>query len=131
MKKVLTLLVAASLVTGPAFAYGPDEPDKVDLSEAAVEAAREVVAAESVSLELTPPPQEGTGISGGKVGLGIGLIALGAGLIWKGNDVWQDEPDRFGRVKNADAYTLYTAAGTFIFFGALSIRGGLKGRGFY
>ena len=91
----------------------------------------EVVAAEFVSLELAPPPQEETGISGGKVGLGIGLIALGAGLMWKGNEVWQDEPDRFGRTKNADAYTLYTAAGTFMFFGALSIRGGLKGRGFY
>jgi len=131
MKRVLTLLVVASLVTSPAFAYGPDKPDKVDLSEAAAEAAREVVAAEFVSLELAPTPQEGTGISGPKVGLGIGLIALGLGLIWKGNDVWQDEPDRFGRVKNADSYMLYGAAGTFMFFGALSIRGGLKGRGFY
>ncbi len=131
MKRILTLLVVASLVTSPAFAYGPDKPDKVDLSEAAVEAAREVVAAEIVSLELAPPPQDESGISAGKVGLGVGLIALGLGLIWKGNDVYQDEPDRFGRIKNADVYTLYAAGGTFMFFGALSIRGGLKGRGFY
>ena len=131
MKRLLTLLVVASLVTSPAFAYGPDKPEKVDLLEAAAEAAREVVAEDFVSLELTPPPQESSGISGGKVALGVGLIALGAGLIWKGNDVWQDEPDRFGRVKNADSYMLYSAAGVFMFFGALSIRGGLKGRGFY
>jgi len=131
MKRVLTLLVVASLVTSPAFAYGPDKPEKVNLSEAAAEAAREVVAAESVGLELTPPPQESAGVNGGKVGLGIGLIALGAGLIWKGTDVWQDEPDRFGRTKNADSYMLYGAGATFMFFGALSTIGGMKGRGFY
>lgn len=131
MKRILTLLVVASLVTSPAFAYGPDKPEKVNLSEAAAEAAREVVAKEFMSVELTPPSQVETGVSGGKVALGIGLVALGAGLIWKGTDVWQDEPDRFGRTKNADAYMLYGAGATFMFFGALSTVGGLKGRGFY
>ena len=66
MKRILTLLVVASLVTSPAFAYGPDKPEKVNLSEAAAEAALEVVAAESAGLELTPPPQYVAGVNGGE-----------------------------------------------------------------
>jgi hypothetical protein len=129
MKKVLALLVVASLAASPAFAYGPDKPDEKSLKEAAAEVVREMVVAESTTIEVTPP-QDSAGISGGRTAVGIGMMIGGAILIWKGSDVWQDEPDRFGRVKNADSYTLYVSGGTFIGMGAYTMWGGLKGRGF-
>jgi len=58
------------------------------------------------------------------------MIAGGAGIIWKGVDVWQDEPDRFGRTKNADSFVAWGVGGTIMVFGGMVLKGGLDGRSF-
>ncbi len=134
MKKILTLVVIATLLTSPALAYaGPNDPEKakVDLTAAANAAAREIVFSDMIKapLEEGAPPQE-AGVAKGKLWAGIGMIALGAGLIWKGTDVYQSEPDPFGRKKNADAYLAIGVGSVITFFGVMTARGGLAGRGF-
>ncbi len=135
MKRALTLVIVASLLTSPALAYaGPNDPDKpapVNLTVAAKEAAKEVVLTDmgAGAIKESAPPQEG-GIAQGKFWTGIGMIALGAGLIWKGADLYTDEPDPFGRKKNADAYLAIGVGSVITFFGVMATRGGLAGRGF-
>ena len=133
MKKILTWVVVAILLTSPALAYaGPDDPEKpkVDLTAAAEAAAKELVLsdASALSLETGAPPQ--SGVAKGKLWAGIGMIALGAGIIWKGADLYDSEPDPFGRKKNADAFLAIGLGSIFAAFGVLSVRGGLAGRGF-
>ena len=135
MKKILTMVVVASLLMSPALAFagpdGPEKPKKVDLRAAAKVAATDIVFRETNArpLEESAPPQEG-GVAQGKLWAGIGMIALGAGLIWKGADLHTDEPDPFGRKKNADAYLAIGVGSVITFFGVMATRGGLAGRGF-
>jgi len=134
MKKVLTLVVVATLLTSPALAYaGPNDPvkPKVDLTAAAKLAAKDIVLSDASAAPLeegAPPPQGG--VAKGKLWAGIGMIGLGAALIWKGSDVYQSEPDPFGRKKNADAYLAFGVGSVIAAFGVLTVRGGLAGRGF-
>ena len=151
MKRTLTLLVLVSLVASPALAYGqravsPDAENTVaatrsvdaeflisaeTLAALVATAAHEVVTADASTL-APAAPQTGDGMwgPGSRIAIGIAMIAGGAGIIWKGVDVWQDEPDRFGRVKNADAYLGWGVGATIMVFGGMVLKGGLKGQGF-
>ena len=133
VKRTLTLMVVASLFAGPAMAVGPDGPDKKELTEAAIAAAREIVKEEAKALAWRPPvatPLRQDGGGGWKTAAGIALIAAGAGVIAKGVSVYESEPDPFGRTKNTDAYLAYGVGSAFMVFGVLALRGGLAGRGF-
>ena len=134
MKRILTLVVVTTLLTSPALAFaGPNDPvkPKVDLTAAAKVAAKDLVLsdARAASLETSAPPPQG-GVAKGKLWAGIGMIVLGSALIWKGSDVYQSEPDPFGRKKNADAYLAIGVGSVFAAFGVMTTRGGLAGRGF-
>ena len=145
MKRTLTRLVVASIVASPALAYGQKAVGPVDdttlpvdtailisaetLAESIAMAAHEVVSADVPALAL-PQGEGGKLGSGSRIAIGIAMIAGGAGIIWKGFDVYQDEPDRFGRVKNADSYVAWGVGGAIMFFGGLVLRGGLQGQGF-
>jgi len=133
MRKILTLMVVASLLVSPALAFagpnGPDDPEKpakIDLM-AAAKAAGKSVAEETAPLS-TPAPQNG--VAKGKLWVGVAMIALGAGVIWKGTDLYDNDPDPFGRKKNADAYLAMGVGSVITFFGVMAVRGGLAGRGF-
>lgn len=136
MKKILTLMVVASLLASPALAYaGPNGPDKTetpakaDLLAAAKAAGAEVVVGNADGTPLaTPAPQNG--VAKGKLWVGVAMIAVGAGVIYKGVDLYESEADPFGRKKNADAYLAMGVGSVIAFFGALAVRGGLAGRGF-
>jgi hypothetical protein len=135
MKKILTLMVVASLLASPALAYaGPNDPDKaktkVDLTAAAEAAAKEIVAEESAALPLATPAPQGTEVAKGKLWTGVAMVALGAGIIYKGVDLYESDPDPFGRKKNADSYLAIGVGSVITMFGALAVRGGLAGRGF-
>ena len=151
MKRTLTLLVLVSLVSGPALAYSqkavsPDAENTVAaarsvdpgflisaeaLAASVATAAHEVVGADAATLAPAAPQNvEGKLGSGSRIAIGIAMIAGGAGIIWKGIDVWQDEPDRFDRTKNADAYIAWGVGGTIMVFGGMVLRGGMQGRGF-
>lgn len=134
MKRVLTLVVVATLLTSPALAYaGPNDPEKpkLDLTAATKAAAKDIVLSDAgvLNLEEGAAPPQGS-VAKGKLWAGIGLIALGAGLIWKGSDLYDSNPDPFGRKKNADAFLAMGVGGVFAAFGFLTLRGGLAGRGF-
>ncbi|MGD8328861.1 MAG: hypothetical protein PVJ49_05445 [Acidobacteriota bacterium] len=134
MRKILTLMVVTSLLASPALAMagpnGPDNPEKpakIDLMAAAKAAGKEV-AAEGTTPLSTPAPQNG--VAKGKLWVGVAMIALGAGVVWKGADLYDNEPDPFGRKKNADAYLAMGVGSVITLFGVLAVRGGLAGRGF-
>ncbi len=139
MKRTLALLLLASLVTTPALAYGQqDDRDKIRVDsknsisweEAVVEATREVVAKDSTRLTLvTPQTTPGRAGSGWRTVIGIAMMVGGAGIIAKGASVYEGA-DRFGRVKNADAYVAYGVGGGIMAFGFITLKGGLQGRGF-
>ncbi len=151
MKRTLTLLVLISLVATPALAYGqqavsPDAENMVTatrlveteplisaetLAALVATAADEVVSADSSGLApAAPQGADGMWGSGSRIAIGIAMIAGGAAIVWKGTDVWQDEPDRFGRTKNSDAYLAWGVGGTIMAFGGMVLRGGLQGRSF-
>lgn len=135
MKRVLTLVVVATLLTSPALAYaGPNDPEKpkVDLTAAMKAAAKDIVLSDAgaTALEEGAAPPQQDGVAKGKLWAGIGLIALGAGLIWKGADLYESDEDPFGRKKNADSFLAMGVGGVFAAFGFLTLRGGLAGRGF-
>lgn len=149
MKRTLTLLVLISLVATPALAYGqqavsPHAENTVTatrlveteplisaetLAALVATAANEVVRADTSNL-APAAPQDGMWGSGSRIAIGIAMIAGGAAIIWKGVDVWQDEPDRFDRTKNADAYVAWGVGGTIMVFGGMVLKGGLDGRSF-
>lgn len=149
MKRTLTLLVLISLVATPALAYGqqavsPHAENTVTatrlveteplisaetLAALVATAANEVVRADTSNL-APAAPQDGMWGSGSRIAIGIAMIAGGAAIIWKGVDVWQDEPDRFGRTKNADAYVGWGVGATIMVFGGMVLKGGLDGRSF-
>lgn len=137
MKKILTMILVASLFASPALAYAgpngphddPEKPKKIDFSVAIDKAAKEVVRNDDKAALLATgtAPQE---VAKGKLWTGIGMVALGVGVIWKGADLYESEPDPFGRQKNADSYLAIGVGSVITMFGALAIRGGLAGRGF-
>jgi len=135
MRKILTLVVAVSLFASPALAFaspavGPDDPGKpakVDLVAAAKAAGKEIVAEETEALGTSAPQNA---VAKDKLWVGVALVAVGAGLIYKGVDLHESDPDPFGRTKNADSYLAMGVGSVLAFFGAMGIRGGLAGRGF-
>ena len=149
MKRTLTLLVLISLVATPALAYGqqavsPHAENTVTatrlveteplisaetLAALVATAANEVVRADTSNL-APAAPQDGMWGSGSRIAIGIAMIAGGAAIIWKGVDVWQDEPDRFDRTKNADSFVAWGVGGTIMVFGGMVLKGGLDGRSF-
>lgn len=152
MKRTLTLLVLISLAATPALAYGQqavsphaENPENTATAVRLVEgaslisaetlaalvatAADEVVRADTSTL-APAAPQDGMWGSGSRIAIGIAMLAGGAAIIWKGVDVWQDEPDRFGRTKNADAFVAWGVGGTIMVFGSMVLKGGLDGRSF-
>jgi len=144
MKRTLALLLLVSLVSTPALAYGQaSETDTAgaetkalktsgeELKAAAANAARELVVADSKALALGVAPQvPGRAGAGWRTAVGVAMLAGGAAIIWKGADIYQDEPDRFGRTKNSDAYLAWGVGGGIMGFGFLTLKGGLEGRGF-
>jgi hypothetical protein len=98
------------------------------LREAVVEVSREIVAEEASTLEAGAVVQRAG--SGWRTVIGIAMIAGGAGIIAKGFEVYQDEPDRFERTKNADSYLAWGVGAGILGFGILTLKGGLDGRGF-
>ena len=144
MKRTLALLLLLSLVSTPALAYAQAaETDKaaVDgktlaidndaLKASTIKVAHEIVVEKATSLEVGVAPQvPGRAGAGWRTATGIAMLAGGAAIIWKGVDVYQDEPDRFGRVKNSDAYLAWGVGGGIMAFGFLTLKGGLEGRGF-
>lgn len=146
MKRTMTLLIVATMVASPALAYAPQAEqstaddanpvaaerlvDAEALAEAVVTAARELVLEEMSAKRIAPQGEGGKLGSGSRTAIGIGMLVAGAALIWKASDNYQSEPDRFGRIKNADAYLGYGVGGTIMFFGALVFKGGIAGEGF-
>jgi len=144
MKRTLALLLLVSLVSTPALAYAQaPEKDKAEvdgktlaidndaLTAATIKVAHDIVVAESKTLEAAAAPQvPGRAGPGWRTATGIAMLVGGAAIIWKGADVYDSEPDRFGRVKNADAYLAYGVGATIVGFGAITLMGGLQGRGF-
>lgn len=142
MRRSLALLLLVSLMSTPALAYAQAaETDKAEddgkvvakldadrLELAAIEAAREIVAEDSKA--LAAPQVPGRAGPGWRTAAGIAMLVGGAAIIWKGVDIYQDEPDRFGRTKNSDAYLAYGVGGGIMAFGFLTLKGGLEGRGF-
>ncbi len=152
MKRTLTLLVLISLVATPALAYGQqavsprtENPENTVTATRTAE-AKPLISAETLALlvataadevvsadtsRLAPAaPQDGMWGPGSRIAIGIAMLAGGAAIIWKGADVWQDEPDRFDRTKNADAYLAWGVGGTIMVFGGMVLKGGLDGRSF-
>jgi hypothetical protein len=146
MKRTLALLLLVSLLATPALAYAQGsnkgravvdvDATRVDaeslkaetLKEAIVTVSRELVAEESSALEAGAVVQRAG--SGWRTVIGIAMIAGGAGIIAKGFEVYQDEPDRFERTKNADSYLAWGVGAGILGFGILTLKGGLDGRGF-
>ena len=105
MKRALTFILAFTLVATPALAAGPgDKAEKPNLREAAAVAAAELVAVEAAENPLAAPAQTDAPVAKWRMAAAIGMIALGAGLIYNGVDLYDDNPDPFGRTKNSDAY---------------------------
>lgn len=138
MKRALPLLLLVGLVANPLPASGSvqeaEEPVAArgsSLDEALTVAAREVALADAAGRELPASGivQERAG-AGWRTVVGIAMIVGGAGIVAKGFNIYQDEPDRFGRTKNADAYVAWGVGGGIITFGFLALKGGLEGRGF-
>lgn len=134
VKKFLTMMVVASLLASPGLAWaGPDDPvekPKLDLRAAAKAVAKEIVAEEAEAEALAPATAPQNGIAQDKFWAGVGLLALGAGIIYKGVDLHTSEEDPFGRTKNADAFLAIGVGSVFAAFGALAVKGGLAGNGF-
>lgn len=147
MKKILALLLLVSFVSTPSLAYAQasrtqgteTDTDTVevvatpalDLGAAAVEAARKVVTEDVRPLDARPAQQvPGRAGSGWRTAIGIAMLAGGAAIVWKGADIYQDEPDRFDRTKNSDAYLAWGVGAGIMGFGFLTLKGGLEGRGF-
>jgi len=134
MKKILTMLVVISLLASPALAYaGPDDPEKpkvakIDFDAAVKEAAAEIVFDRNAPITKAAAPQ--SDVAKGKLWTSVAVVALGAGLIYKGTDLYDSESDPFGRKKNADAYLAIGVGSVMAVLGVLGIRGGLAGRGF-
>jgi hypothetical protein len=132
MKRALTFILAFALVTTPALAAGPGEKvEKPNLREAAAVAAEELVAMEAVENPLATP-QEGTDppVAGWRMAAAVGMIALGAGLIYNGIDLYDDTPDPFGRTKNSDAYLSMVVGGCIALFGVVNMTAAFDGVGF-
>lgn len=153
MKKALALVLLVSLVSAPSLAYaqagqaaqalpaqvdgdtvGTDtavEAETIDLAAAAAEAARAVVIEDALASSLAAAQEvPGRAGPGWRTAVGIAMLVGGAGIIWKGVDIYQDEPDRFDRTKNADAYLAYGVGAGIMGFGFITLKGGLEGRGF-
>ena len=137
MKKILSICLVFVLVAGPALAYGPEDDKKkpagklelrAALEESANEAARAVVleGAESGTLAL----QESDGVAGGKLAVGIAMVAVGVGVVANGFALYEGDPDVFGRKKNADAYLSWGIGAIIALFGGFTINGAMQGRGF-
>ena len=133
MRKILTMLVVISLLASPALAYaGPNDPEKpkvtkIDFDTAVKEAAAEIVLETNAPIKSPAPQSE---VAQGKLWTSVAVVALGAGLIYKGTDLYDSDPDPFGRKKNADAYLAIGVGSVMAALGVLGIRGGLAGRGF-
>ena len=132
MKRALTFILAFTLVAAPAMAAGPgDKAEKPNLREAAAVAAAELVAVEAAAENpLAAPAQTDAPVAKWRMAAAIGMIALGAGLIYNGVDLYDDEADPFGRTKNSDAYLSMVVGGCIAAFGALNIGPALNGVGF-
>lgn len=135
MKRMLSMLLAASLVAAPAMAVpaaapaDADEDGEISLLEAADRVAREVAAEEAGVETLAVQEERETNTT--KLAVGIALIAGGAGIIANGAALWQDEPDRFDRTKNADSYMSFGVGSVIALFGVLATRSALRGEGWY
>lgn len=145
MKRTLALLLLVVLVSTPAMAHAQaSDTDKAraetaaptngdnELKAAAANAGRELVIADSKSRELAVASQDVPGRWGAtsRTWIGVAMLAGGAAIIWKGVDIYQDEPDRFGRTKNSDSYLAWGVGGGIMTFGFITLKGGLEGRGF-
>ena len=131
MKRALTFILAFTLVATPALAAGPgSKDDKPDLREAAAVAAAELVAVEAAENRLAAPAQTDAPVAKWRMAAAIGMIALGAGLIYNGVDLYDDQPDPFGRKKNSDAYLSMVVGGCIAAFGVLNIGPAMNGVGF-
>ena len=131
MKKALTFILAFSLLATPALAAGPGpEGDKPNLREAAAVAAAELVAVEAAENPLATPAQTEAPVAKWRMAAAIGMIAAGAGLIYNGFDLYDDNPDPFGRTKNSDAYLSMVVGGCIAAFGAINIKPAMNGVGF-
>lgn len=133
MKRALTFILAFTLVATPALAAGPGSKDeKPDLREAAAVAAAELVASEAAENPLAEPAQDemDTPVAKWRMAAAVGMIALGAGLIYNGVDLYDSEPDIFGRKKNSDAYLSMVVGGCIALFGVTNMVAAFDGVGF-
>jgi len=146
MKRTMTLLVVATLVASPALAYAQQAEQSTQDTVGAVAAeglvgseawteaidkvTRDMVLEENAAKRLAPQGEGGKFGPGPRKAIGIAMLIAGAAIIWKASDNYQSEPDRFGRVKNADSFLGYGVGGTVMFFGAFVLKGGLEGKGF-
>lgn len=136
MKRIAVMLLAATIVASPVLATSPTPEERAKATEsrlmdAAHVAVEEMVAEEAATLELeeTGAAAQEDGIAGWKMVVALGLLGGGAGLIANGMALKQDEPDPFGRVKDADTWVLVGVGSTMITVGAFALRGALAGRG--
>jgi len=121
MKKTLSMLLVAMLVTSPAFAMAPDESSS--LRAAAAEAAEAYIAAAAEAGTLPPVQEMGGEKNTGKILLGIGLIGAAVALVLQGNSLKQEEPDIFGRSMDNDVYSMYVLGGVVGVIGAVILKG--------
>lgn len=143
MTKTLSLLLAMLLLATPAFAYpqlpvGAEERDGDGMTslEQAVATVSKELAAESAEESTFESPARTDGGAAlavqeaeqprWKLAVGLGLLGGGAATLARGFDLKVDEPDRFGRRTDKDAYFAMGVGGTFMAFGAMMVASYLK-----
>lgn len=154
MKRIVMLLLVASLVPGPVMAAtaaqeagraqetvatepavpaapATDEADGKLLETIAI-AAKEIAAEDVAALGVgnRAVVQDEDGVATWKMVVGVGLLAGGAGLIANGIALRQEEPDPFGRVKDADSWVAIGVGASFMTIGAFVVRDALGGNEF-
>ena len=136
MKRIITMVLATSLIAAPALAAvpapseGPEKPAAATTTPgfrlALDDAARAIIGEDVASGAATPVVLQ-SGKNGGKVLVGVLLILGGAAVIVNGADLWDSEGDIFGRKKNDDSYVSYGVGAISAFLGVIVLRGGLRG----
>lgn len=143
MRKTPSLLLAILLLATPALAnpqlpVGAEERDgdgMTSLEQAVAAVSKELAArsAEASVFELRARTDDAAtlGVQEAeqpwwKLGAGIGLLSGGAAIVARGFDLKVDEPDRFGRRTDKDAYFAMGVGGAFMAFGAMMVASYMK-----